>query len=241
MKRRILALLLALTVLCTLAACEETPDAVPAAPDAEELARWRAEYEALEERYAALEAEYEEYRAACEAFQEERLALLRLLDYHVIERDELTGAMFAPDAVEAHGLPLAESAVIGTCRNMLVDVILTVQNGEDLWSLVHLLNLAENMDTVGWVLWDELTPYDPSVMEELLTYPVRVKRGTVLRDEVRGNEWVSDGTSSYLVAYTETEAVTVHESGGISYRVTRADLVYPSVRDGEIVWEPSAP
>ena len=163
----------------------------------------------------------------------------------MIVRDELTGAMFAPDAVEAHGLPLAESTVIGTCRDMLVDVILTVQNGENLWSLVRLLNLAENMDTVGWVLWDELVPYDPSVMEELLTYPVRVKRGTVLRDEVRGNEWVSDGTSSYLAAYTETEAeteaVTVHESGGISYRVTRADLVYPSVRDGEIVWEPSAP
>ena len=241
MKRRILALLLALTVLCTFAACEETPDAVPAAPDAEELARWRAEYEALEERYAALEAEYEEEQAAYEAFQTEHQTLLRLLDYHVIVRDELTGAMFAPDAVEAHGLPLAESTVIGTCRDMLVDVILTVQNGENLWSLVRLLNLAENMDTVGWVLWDELVPYDPSAMEELLTYPVRVKRGTVLRDEVRGNEWVSDGTSSYLVAYTETETVTVHESGGISYRVTRADLVYPSVRDGEIVWEPSAP
>ena len=234
MKRCIPALILALMLVCTLAACE-------AAPDDAELAQWQAQYEALEERYAALEAEYEEYRAACEAFQEERLALLHLLDYHVIERDELTGAMFAPDAVEAHGLPLAESAVIGTCRNMLVDVILTVQNGEDLWSLVRLLNLAEHMDTVGWVLWDELVPYDPSAMEELLTYPVRVKRGTVLRDEVRGNEWVSDGTGAYLVAYTETETVTVHESGGISYRVTRADLVYPSVRDGEIVWEHSGP
>ncbi len=226
--------LLSLCLLC-LTACRT--DDVPAAPDAEELARWRAEYEALEERYAALEAKYEEDQAACEAFQAERLELLRLLDYHAIERAELIGPMFAPDTVEAHGLPLEESAVIGTCRDMLVEVCLTVQNGENLWSLVHLLNPAEHMDTVGWVSWDELVPYDPSAMEELLTYPVRVKPGTVLRDEVRGNEWISDGTSSYLVEYTETDAVIVRESGGIRYQAARSDLVYPSVQDGKIVWD----
>lgn len=238
MKRRISALFLAFVFLFTLATCEteepagQTTDGTGQISDDE--ASDGASDETLEKRYAALEAEYE---ALFQDYQE----LRGLLDYHVIERDELTGAMFAPDAVEAHGLPLAESAVIGTCRNMLVDVILTVQNGEDLWSLVRLLNLAEHMDTVGWVLWDELVPYDPSAMEELLTYPVRVKPGTVLRDEVRGNEWASDGTSSYLAAYTETDAVTVHESGGISYQVTRADLVYPSVRDGDIIWEYPAP
>ena len=230
-----LILLLSICLLC-LTACQLNPP-IPYAevesPTEGDWALWE-DYETLQEAYHALQAENE---ALFQDYQE----LRGLLDYHVIERDELTGAMFAPDAVEAHGLPLAESAVIGMCRNMLVDVILTVQNGEDLWSLVRLLNLAEHMDTVGWVLWDELVPYDPSVMEELLTYPVRVKQGTVLRDEVRGNEWVSDGTGAYLVAYTETETVTVHESGGISYRVTREDLVYPSVRDGEIVWERPAP
>lgn len=256
MKRRIPALLLALALLFTLAACRtEDPvkgdasaddaaqtsgdESLDDSPDEtteddgnseDELTSLREDYEALQEAYHVLQAENKALFQACRE-------LRGLLDYHAIERVELTGSMFAPDTVEAHGLPLEESAVIGTCRDMLVDVCLTVQNGENLWSLVHLLNPAEHMDTVGWVSWNELVPYDPLTMETLLTYPVRVRPGTVLRDDVRGNELVSDGTSSYLVEYTETDTVIVHDSGGITCRVTRSDLIYPTVQNGKIVWD----
>ncbi len=225
-----LLLYLPLCLLC-LTACQPNPPIPYAEPEssAEGDCALQEDYEALQEAYHVLQAENE---TLFQDYQE----LRGLLDYHVIVMPELTGAMFAPDSVEVHGLPLVESAVIGTYRNALVDVHLTVQSHAGLWSLVSVVNLAENVDTVGWLPWNALTVYDPATMESQMTYPVRVKQGTVLYDEVRGTQFISEENYSYLVEYTEKETVLVHDCGGVTYQAAREALVYPSVQDGEIVW-----
>ena len=223
-----LVLVLIFCLFC-LTACQLTP-VEPENTAETQVPALRSEYDALQKKYDALQAEWEElYR--------ENQSLRALLDYHVVEISELTTPMFAPDTVEAHGLPLEESAVIGTYCNALVEILLTIRHQEDLWSMVFLYNPAENMDTVGWISWNELVPYDPATMESQLVYPVRVKTGTLLRDEVRGCERIEDGSYAYLVEYTETDVVMILDSGGIRYPVTRDDLIYPSVQDGKIVWE----
>lgn len=185
-----------------------------------EMDRLRADYDAVEANYAAL-------------FEEQ----LALLDYHLIHREEYTGVFFADGQVEARGLPLEDASVIGMLENQLVTVYFTIQGQGELWSFVDILNLAESVDTLGWVKWEALKEYDSASMQERLTYPVRVQEGTLLYDEVHEKETISDGTTIYPVRYLGENAVHVMESGGISYEITRDALVYPSVRDGIIVWD----
>ncbi|MBE6936205.1 MAG: hypothetical protein E7458_06825 [Ruminococcaceae bacterium] len=206
-----------------------------------ELQEKENEIDTLKTETDSIAMELESVRAELSAAIDSHTALstdyLSMLDYHLIHRAEYVGVFFADGQVEVRGLPLEDASVIGVLENMLVTVHFTIQGQDGLWSLVNVLNLAENVDTLGWVKWEELREYTAQDAETL-AYPVRVKAGVELYDARRDYRVTADGESVYVIGRRPSEdEIILLESGGVKYPVTRDDLIYPSVRDGEIVWD----
>ena len=180
-------------------------------------------------------AEYDKLEASYEDLFEEHL---QILDYHLIPSAENTGVYYADGIIQVRGLPLDKAALTGYLDHALVTAYVTVWGENDvLWSLVNVPNLGDNVDTVGWVKWEELREYTAQDAETL-EYPVRVKAGVELYDEQRNRRVTADGEVSYTIGRRPSESeIVLFDSGGIEYTVAREDLIYPTVQDGEIVWD----
>jgi len=161
-----------------------------------------------------------------------------VLDFHLqaMPEEEYSGVFYASSA-EARGLPLEEASVTGTLENMLTRVYCTIRTDDGLWSLVDVLNLAESMDTLGWVRWETLAPYDAETMESTLTYPVRVRAGMTLTYARTGYTVTTRGDEAWKLRYNEDGTVVLLDVGGIEFPVERTDLRFPRVEGNAIVWE----
>ena len=120
---------------------------------------------------------------------------------------------------------------------MLTRVYCTILTDDGLWSLVDVLNLAESMDTLGWVRWETLAPYDAETMESTLTYPVHVRAGMTLTYARTGYTVTTRRDEDWKLRYNEDGTVVLLDVGGVEFPVERTDLRFPRVDGNTIVWE----
>lgn len=121
-------------------------------------------------------------------------------------------------------------------NNCLVYVLVTFQFDHEKWSLIYSPVMAERCNYYCWVNAEVLKEYDKSTMEERLCWPIHLKEGTIMYDENHEKERVEVQNREYWLSRRNGEFF-VEIEGGISCKVKKDDIIFPTVSDKDIVWE----
>lgn len=130
----------------------------------------------------------------------------------------------------ADGMPVRE------LENCLVRVVVTFRFEEGSWSLIYSPEMAESFNYYAWVRTEILKAYDRASMEDRLTYPVRLREGTVLTDKNHGGRTIEAQDREYWLARRDGK-LYIQMEGGVSCQVDADAVLFPDVVNGEIRWE----